>query len=70
MPEIIFQDELVYSPGIIASEQIVLDTVGLSRRMSELSSLQHIGIWVGPEGGWSEREREEMRGYGFIFARF
>ncbi len=38
--------------------------------MEELGIYTEIGLWVGPEGGWSEEERGKMRDYGFIFARF
>lgn len=32
--------------------------------------MQDIGLWVGPEGGWSDDERNKMSEKGFIFARF
>ena len=50
--------------------QIVLDTRGDSRRIAEYANIQDIGLWVGPEWGWSEEERWEMRDNGFIFAHF
>lgn len=49
---------------------IVLDTIGKVLKITELEHILHMGLWVGPEGGWSPRERDEMVHYGFIFARF
>ncbi len=49
---------------------IVLDTLGESERLSWYDNLQYIALWVGPEWGWSDRERSEMQDNGFIFARF
>lgn len=49
---------------------IVLDTTGISLKIQEIPKKCEIGIWVGPEGWWSEKERIEMRKNGFIFARF
>ena len=49
---------------------IVLDTIGPNRMMHEFTNIQDIGLWVGPEWWWSDRERSEMRDKGFIFAHF
>ncbi len=49
---------------------IVLDTIGKSSRISEFRGHSHIGLFIGPEWGWSEEEREKMLNYGFIFAHF
>jgi 16S rRNA U1498 N3-methylase RsmE len=49
---------------------LVLDTVGSQRRISEFRNIQDIGLWVGPEWGWSDEERIKMNDYGFIFAHF
>ena len=49
---------------------IILDTTGISLKIQEIPKKCEIGIWVGPEGWWSEKERIEMRKNGFIFARF
>lgn len=52
------------------ASHIVLDTTGVLQKMHEMPQNREISIWVGPEGGWSENEREKMRDNGFIFARF
>ncbi len=49
---------------------VILDTVWSERRLGEFSHLSDIGIWVGPEGGWSESERIIMNNNGFISAHF
>ena len=68
LPEIIWLDR---SPSDIPDmTHIVLDTIGQDRRISEYSGYQDIGLWVGPEGGWSDDERAKMQDNGFIFARF
>jgi RsmE family RNA methyltransferase len=48
----------------------VLDTTGISQNLREMPKNEEISIWVGPEGGWSDREREQMKENGFIFVRF
>ncbi len=53
-----------------AASHIVLDTVSLNRSLQECTNTQNIGLWVGPEWWWSDRERDEMRDNGFIFAHF
>jgi 16S rRNA U1498 N3-methylase RsmE len=68
MPEIGFQEQITNYQLPITN--LVLDTTGKSLKVSEISRNDSIGIWVGPEGGWSEKEREKMRENGFLFARF
>jgi RsmE family RNA methyltransferase len=68
MPEIEFYEQ---SPSLIGEgTHITLDTTGTSLKITEISQNENISIWVGPEGGWSPKEREKMRDNGFIFARF
>lgn len=68
MPEIEFVERITdYEPR---STNIILDTVGAQRRISEFRDIQDIGLWIGPEWGWSEEERAKMNDYGFIFAHF
>lgn len=54
----------------INTSNIVLDTIGENRRLISYDSLSHMNLWVGPEGGWSDIERQKMIDKGFIFARF
>lgn len=68
MPEIEFMDQITSHQSSIT--HIVLDTTGVLQKMHEMPQNREIGIWVGPEGGWSDIEREKMRENGFIFARF
>jgi 16S rRNA (uracil1498-N3)-methyltransferase len=68
MPEIEFRDQITNYQLPITN--LVLDTTGKSLKISEVSRNQDISIWVGPEGGWSEKEREKMKENGFLFARF
>lgn len=79
MPDIEFHDtNILLSSGYRSSKwespnsshDIVLDTTGKLARFSEFSLYQDIGVWVGPEGGWSHDERDKMNDNGFIFARF
>jgi 16S rRNA (uracil1498-N3)-methyltransferase len=70
MPEIQFLDIFPYNDEVSRNKQLVLDTIGTLHQMGEFSHLQDIGIWVWPEGGWSDDERSKMNDYGFIFARF
>jgi 16S rRNA (uracil1498-N3)-methyltransferase len=49
---------------------LVLDTTGRSIKVTEISESYDISIWIGPEGGWSEKEREKMKENSFLFARF
>lgn len=49
---------------------MVLDTLWEQKKLREFSDIQDIGLWVGPEWGWSEEERQEMIWSGFIFAHF
>lgn len=47
MPEIEFVERITdYEPR---STNIILDTVGAQRRISEFRDIQDIGLWIGPE---------------------
>lgn len=70
VPEIEFFEEPPYETTSKTSLQIVLDTTGIALKLTEIPQNQEIGLWVGPEGGWSENERNKMKENGFIFARF
>lgn len=68
MPEIVFDGNM---PVPHSDERhITLDTTGISLKMQEMPKNEAISLWVGPEGGWSPKEREKMKDNGFIFARF
>ena len=67
MPEIEFTDKVKHQSSVM---NITLDTMGASQKITEIPQNREISIWVGPEGGWSEKEREKMKEYGFIFVRF
>ena len=49
---------------------MVLDTTGKPIKIQEVLENREINIWTGPEGGWSEKEREKMKDNGFLFVRF
>lgn len=68
MPEIVFLSS--FPEYIPITTHIVLDTTGEKSRLISYDTLQELSLWVGPEGGWSERERDEMIDKWFIFARF
>lgn len=68
MPEILFLDTFPEPDTHIS--HIVLDTVGKSSAISEFRDLQDVGVWIGPEWGWSDTERAKMSQYDFIFAHF
>lgn len=68
MPEIEFYDQLIEYRSEITN--LVLDTAGTTLKMQEVPQKKEIGIWVWPEGGWSNEERNKMIDNGFIFARF
>ena len=71
MPEIAFIERFPeYTASTIEMSHIVLDTIWESIRISQYDNLQNMGLWVGPEGGWSDAERVRMSYNGFIFARF
>lgn len=68
VPSIIFHEKTIsYSTPWT---NITLDTIGLSRTFGEFSSLMECNLWIGPEGGWSDDERDKMSANSFIFARF
>lgn len=72
MPEISFTErfpDIVYELTT-GTTHIVLDTIWESIRISQYDNLQDISLWVGPEGGWSDAERDKMSDNGSIFARF
>lgn len=77
MPEIVWNekipDQYYQSAPWINWEpirHIVLDTTGNTVRLRDMELYSHMGLWVWPEGGWSESERSKMMDNGFIFARF
>lgn len=72
MPEIAFIERFpeYTASNPVEMSHIVLDTIGESIRISQYDNLQNMGLWVGPEGGWSDVERVRMSDNGFIFARF
>lgn len=71
IPEIEFFDGMIPSSyQKNESIHITLDTRWQEGILSEYKQAQNVGLWVGPEGGWSDEERQEMKEYGFIFARF
>lgn len=70
MPEIIFEDSISYNQYPSNILNTVLDTTGISKKLTEMPQNQEISLWVGPEGGWSENERNKMKENGFIFVRF
>ncbi len=74
MPEVVFLMDQSRFPSSLQWQEgkrnIVLDTLGVKSRITEYDDIQDIGLWVGPEWGWSEEERWEMNSNGFIFAHF
>lgn len=68
MPEIVFVDKMPLWKEDIS--HLVLDTTGNTIQFGQHSTLREVGIWVWPEGGWSDNEREVMTNNGYIFARF
>lgn len=68
VPSIVFHEkDMSYSTPWT---HLTLDTIGMSRTFGEFSSLMDYTLWIGPEGGWSDDERDKMNSNGFIFARF
>ncbi len=67
MPEIYFFDTINISEG--TPTNITLDTTGKVIKVSEILLSDHLSIWIGPEGWWSEKEREKMSDSGFLFVR-
>jgi 16S rRNA (uracil1498-N3)-methyltransferase len=51
-----------------SAPNIILDTIWTNTTLQSMSQYQDIGVWVGPEGGWSPLERAKMESYGFINA--
>ena len=47
----------------------MLDTLGVVQNLREMPQDEVLSLWVGPEGGWSENERNKMKEYGFISVR-
>ena len=68
VPRIIFHE---HNTSYVAPwANITLDTIGMPRTFHEFSSLMECNLWIGPEGGWSDDERDKMSSNSFIFARF
>lgn len=70
IPEILFLDKMPQGNDGLSIPQLVLDTTGTPQKLTEMPQNQEIALWVGPEGGWSEDERNKMKENGFIFVRF
>lgn len=69
--EIIFSDEKFEKILEKKSEKnIVLHTVGEKNQLSDFKNEKNIGIWIGPEGGWSDDEIQKMNENNFITAHF
>ncbi len=68
MPDIEFYDQIIEYKS--ETTNLVLDTTGTTLKMWEVPQDKTISIWVWPEGGWSNEERNKMICNGFIFARF
>lgn len=69
--EIIFSDEKLGKILEKKSEKnIVLHTAGVKNQLSDFKNEKNIGIWIGPEGGWSDDEMEKMNKNNFITAHF
>ena len=68
MPEIVFDGNMPVPQS--DERNITLDTTGIVLKMQEMPQNDAVSLWVGPEGGWSPKEREKMKENGFIFARF
>lgn len=67
LPELHFLDTTDFPRG--DTLHMTLDTIGRVTKISELPFSEHISIWIGPEGGWSDEEREKMNNNGFLFVR-
>ncbi len=73
IPEILFLEKWWIDACIWYSQDnrvhVTLDTIG-EKYSRVLISEKNISLWIGPEGGWSETERDKMKEYWFITARF
>ena len=47
-----------FAAAYSAAENPVLLERGAPRRLAELEGLENATLFIGPEGGWSDRERE------------
>jgi 16S rRNA (uracil1498-N3)-methyltransferase len=70
MPEIEFVDQITDGGGLWRMMNLALDTTGTPTKIEQIAQNREISLWVGPEWGWSDRERIEMNKKGFIFVRF
>lgn len=68
IPELSFRDMLDFTSSD-NHMRITLDTSGKVMKISEILFSEYISIWIGPEGGWSDNEREKMIDSGFLFVR-
>ncbi len=68
VPSIVFQEKNSSYDSIWTN--IALDTTGRCHSLKELWEFMEYNIWIWPEGGWSDEEREKMSSNSFIFARF
>lgn len=68
IPRLRFESTFLLPTG--SQKAIVLHTEGNTSQISEYGLDLNIGLYVGPEGGWSPEEITKMRANGFIFAHF
>lgn len=69
LPEIHFLDTIDFFRKR-EEKNLTLDTLGEQVSVSHLPIADKYNIWIGPEGGWSNEEREKMNENGFLFVRF
>ena len=67
LPELHFLSMTEFPRG--HTPNMTLDTIGRSLKISEIPIFDQVSIWIGPEGGWSDTEREKMSDSGFLFVR-
>ena len=66
MPEIEFVDD-IWGYRCECNHHIVLDTIWKIDKIHQIPVKKETIIWVGPEGWWSDEERQIMNDKGFIF---
>jgi 16S rRNA (uracil1498-N3)-methyltransferase len=68
MPDIEFLDITPHHESWVIN--ILLDTLGMPQKLTEMPQDREMALWVGPEGGWSDEERIKMERNSFISVRF